>query len=60
MAKGKNIDTTKQENQSQDQFAAERLTYDELDDVAGGTGEEIIVSDIIINDSRSIRDFHCH
>ncbi len=36
MTKEKNIDASKQENQSQDQFAAERLTDEELENVAGG------------------------
>ena len=58
MTKEKNIDASKQENQSQDQFAAERLTDDELENVAGGTGEEIILPDL----SSSIyhRENHCH
>lgn len=41
MTKEKNIDTTKQENQSQDQFAAERLTDEELENVAGGNGIQV-------------------
>lgn len=38
MTKEKIFDASKQENQSQDQFAAERLTDKELENVAGGTG----------------------
>ena len=38
MTKEKNINASKQTDKSQEKFADERLSNDELDNVAGGTG----------------------
>lgn len=40
MTEEKNIDTNKQPDKSQEKFADERLSDNELDKVAGGTGGE--------------------